>query len=493
MPSVVAGFIVFASTAAVLVLEILAGRMLAPYVGDTLETYTGIIGVVLAGIALGSWYGGKLADRLNPRSMLGPTVVLGGALSLLVLPLVTFFGQGLRGGGPVAIVLLSLVGFFAPAAVLSAVTPTVIKIQLADLSNTGRVVGRLSALSTVGAIFGTFLTGFVLVAYLGSRTIVLGLGITTVVAGVALWWWVRPRRQASRSGVAAMVALILAAGALTAAAPVPCDYESKYYCISVETDESDPSGRTLVLDQLRHSYVDLDDPTHLEFGYMKLFGDILAATAPPGAPLDVLHIGGGALTLPRYIDATRPGSHSTVIELDPKLVEVAKKEFGYQPRESIDILTTDARIALQQRIGEGYDVAVGDAFGGLAVPWHLTTIQVVRQVRDTLTSEGVYMVNVIDTPPMDFARAEAATLAETFDHLAVMGQPGPVNAAQRGNLVLLASDAPLPIEDLRQQITARGGSQVVIAGGEAQSFIGDAQVLTDNYAPVDQLIDPFAR
>jgi len=493
MPSVVAGFIVFATTAAVLVLEILAGRMLAPYVGDTLETYTGIIGVVLAGIALGSWYGGKLADRLNPRAMLGPTVVLGGALTLLVLPLVTVVGQGLGGGGPVAIVLLSTVGFFAPAAVLSAVTPTVIKVQLGDLGHTGRVVGRLSALSTVGAIFGTFLTGFVLVAHFGSRTIVLGLGAVTVAAGVALWWWVRPRRSNMRASAATTAVLVVLAGGLTAATPVPCDYESTYYCIEVKNDSDNPSGRILWLDRLRHSYVDLADPTHLEFGYMKLFGDVLAATAPPGAPLDVLHIGGGALTLPRYVEATRPGSHSTVIELDARLVEVAKQEFGFQPRSSIDIITDDARRALPQRVDDGYDVAVGDAFGGLAVPWHLTTVEAVAQVQRSLTSHGVYMVNVIDGPPMAFPRAEAATLSRVFDHVAVLGRPGPINAAQRGNLVLLASDAPLPVEGVRRRIAARNGNQAVITGDAVQAFIGNAEVLTDNHAPVDQLITAYAR
>lgn len=489
MPSPIAGLIVFAASAAVLVLEILAGRLLAPYVGVTLETYTGIIGVVLGGMALGSWYGGRLADRLNPRAMLGPMVVLGGILALLILPLVTFVGASLAGAGPVAIVALSVVGFFAPAAVLAAVTPTVVKIQLGDLGRTGQVVGRLSALATVGAIVGTFVTGFWLVGHFPSRTIVLGLGVALLAAGAVLWWWLQARTQ-SHPVVVALLAL-LAAG-LTGATPVPCDYESAYYCAQVRVDEDNPSGRVLVLDSLIHGYVDLEDDTHLEYDYVKVFGDVLGVAAPEGQPLDVLHIGGGAMSLPRYVDATRPGSHNTVIEIDPMLVELAEEEFGFEPTDSIEVITRDARVALQHDVDARYDVVVGDAFGGLAVPWHLTTLEAIHQIRGAMTDDGLYTLNLIDRPPMRFARAEAATLAAAFDHVAVVGGPPQVAGNAGGNLVLVASDAPLPLDELRERIAARDGDQVLAAGEEVEEFIGQARVLTDDFAPVDQLIDPYA-
>jgi predicted membrane-bound spermidine synthase len=488
MPPVLAGLIVFAASAAVLVLEILAGRLLAPYVGVTLETYTGIIGVVLAGIAVGSWYGGRLADRLNPRAMLGPTHVLGGVLALLILPLVTFFGATLRGGGPVAIVVLSTVGFFAPAAVLSAVTPTVIKIQLGDLDHTGQVVGRLSALATAGAIFGTFLTGFVLVARFPSRAIVLGLGVLLLLAGGALWWWLHPREQ-GRPAVVALLAL-LAVG-LTGATPVPCDYETAYYCAEVIEDPDNPSGRLLRLDSLKHSYVDLADEAHLEFGYLRVLGDVLTVAAPPGEPLEALHIGGGAMSLPRYLAATRPGSHSTVLEIDPQLVEIAEEEFGFEPTDAIEVRTGDARMALEDGVGSGYDVVVGDAFGGLAVPWHLTTLEMVELIREASAEDAIYMLNLIDRPPLGFARAKAATLAAGFAHVAVVAEPDRLAGDEGGNFVLLASDAPLPLDGLRAQIAERGGDQAVIAGEEVEAFVGDAPVLTDDYAPVDQLITPY--
>ncbi|MEX2324525.1 MAG: fused MFS/spermidine synthase, partial [Nitriliruptoraceae bacterium] len=145
MPRFVAAALVFVSSAAVLVLEILAARLLAPYVGVTHEVYTAIIGVILGGIALGSWWGGKAADRVDPRTLLGPLIAIGGILSFFTIPVVDALGAGLRGAGPAATVIITFVTFFAPAAVLTAVTPAVIKIQLASLDETGRVVGRLSA------------------------------------------------------------------------------------------------------------------------------------------------------------------------------------------------------------------------------------------------------------------------------------------------------------------------------------------------------------
>jgi MFS family permease len=316
VPSFAAGLLVFFTSAAVLVLEILAGRLLAPYVGVTLETFTGIIGTVLAGIALGSWYGGRLADRIDPRLLLGPLTVLGGVLALFAVPIITFFGVAFAGGGVVAILVLSFVGFFAPAAVLSAVTPTVIKLQLADLEETGAVVGRLSALSTVGAIFGSFATGFVLVAALPSRPIVIAVGVALIAAGLLSW---RGLRHPGLGTPAQGVVLGLLGLVLTAAVPGPCQVESAYFCARVEVDPERESGRRLMLDRLSHSYVDLDDPTHLEFGYTQMFGDVLS-TVRPGAPLDALHIGGGGFSMPRYIEALRPGSRSLVLELDPSLV-----------------------------------------------------------------------------------------------------------------------------------------------------------------------------
>jgi len=490
MPRLAAAALVFLSSAAVLILEILAARLLAPYVGVTLEVYTAIIGVILAGIAVGSWLGGRAADRTDPRALLPPLLLAGGALSFVAIPVVDGLGAGLRGASPGTTTLLTFLAFFAPAAVLTAVTPAVIKIQLASLAETGRVVGRLSALSTAGAIVGTFATGFVLVAALPTRTTIRGLGVFLVVLGMVTALALRRHRSI---GAGALVAVALTAAASFAAAH-PCQHESAYYCANVVADDARPTGRALWLDTLRHSYVDLEDPSHLEFTYTQWFGDVLDAVAPGGEPVDALHLGGAGFTMPRYLRSEHPGSTSTVLELDPLLVELAREELGLVLGDDIDVLVGDARLTIRSLDAGSYDIVIGDAFGGVAVPWHLTTREVVSTVRDLLRPGGVYAMNVVDHGPRRFLRAEAATLAEVFDHVAVIGREGsfgPSRPDVGGNFVLVASDQPLPLDDVLAANRGRGRGDELLAGGDLERFVADAQVLVDDHAPVDQLLTPM--
>ena len=467
-----ASALVFTTSAAVLVIEILAGRLLAPYVGVSLETYTGIIGTVLAGIAIGSAAGGRLADRVDPRRLLGPTIVAGGALALAAVPVVTVLGPTVAGGGPPAIVLLALTAFVLPTAVLSAVSPMVAKLRLASTAETGSVVGGLSAAGTAGALVGTFATGFVLVAALPTRPIVFGLGIALVALGAALW----VRLGAGRPGPAVALAVLVVAG-LASSSTSPCQRETAYYCATVEVDPARPTGRVLVLDDLRHSYVDLEDPTHLEFRYAKLFGETVDAVFGRGR-LDALHIGGGGFTFPRWLAATRPGTTSTVVELDPEILRLAEDELALEQGPDLLVRTGDARTNIAEEPTGAYDLVVGDAFGGLSVPWHLTTTEFVAEVARMLRPDGVYVVNVIDGGPRDLVRAELATLAEHLDNLALVVPP----SGTFGNHVLVGSDAPIELD----RIDPADG--ISVTGEELVAFIGDAQVLRDDYAPVDQLI-----
>lgn len=486
LPSVVASLLVFFTSAAVLVLEILAARLLAPYVGDTLETYTAIIGTVLAGIALGTWLGGRAADRVDPRRLLGPFVAVGGVLALASPTVVTLLGSLLPAPDPVVVVFLTGAAFFSPAAMLSTVTPVVVKLQLADLDHTGHVVGRLSALGTAGGIIGTFVTGFVLVAAWPTRPIVFVVGGVLLATGVWLWLWLRPREEGSP---APLLAIGVVVAGLLGVVGGPCEVESAYYCARVVPAEDDPSGRVLVLDTLRHSYVDLDDPAHLEFAYTQMFGDVIS-TVEPGAPLDVLHLGGGGFTMPRWLAATRPGSTSTVFEIDPTLLDIAREELGFRPGPDISVEIGDARLQIRDEPDDAYDVVIGDAFGGQAVPWHLTTAEFVADIRRTLEPDGVYVANIIDYPPLGFARAELATLRDAFAHVALLAQPERVAGEEGGNLVVVASDAPLDVDGIAASIAARDGEEVVVSGAALDDFIGDAQVLTDDHAPVDQLLSP---
>ncbi len=476
-----ARLLVFGSSAAVLVIEILAGRLMAPYVGVTLETFTGIIGVVLAGIAAGAWLGGRAADEVPPRNLLGPMLVLSGVLVLAAPTLVDWVGPSMRAGGPAEITILTASAFFWPSLTLSTITPIVVKLRLRSLEETGSVVGSFSAVGTIGALAGTFVTGFVLLAAVPSRSLVLIVGLVLVVAGLPLLL----RIWSTRAGALGVVAALGVGGGLLVAEG-PCDVETTYFCASIEADPANPSGRTLRLDTLRHSYVDLEDPTHLEFRYSRIMADVIAEL--PAGPLTVAYIGGGGFTLPRYFAAVRPASTAQVFEIDGELVELVEAELGLELTDALRVEVGDARLALPDLEASSYDVVIGDAFGGLSVPWHLTTREFLEEIDRVLTDDGVYVINLIDYPPLGFARAEAATFLEVFDDVAVISTFERLEGDRGGNYVLAGSQAPLDWNAIAARILERGGFDAVLSGADVEAFAAGARALRDDFAPVDQLI-----
>ncbi|MGI9624701.1 MAG: fused MFS/spermidine synthase [Acidimicrobiales bacterium] len=469
----VARGLVFVSSGAVLVLEIVAGRLLAPYVGVSLESFTGIIGVVLAGIAIGAWLGGWAADRYDATKLLGPALVLGGVLVWLSLPISRALGEQF-GDDSMAILVLSCASFFLPAMTLSTVPPMVVKIRLSDLGETGSVVGGLSAAGTAGALAGTFLTGFVLIAAFSNTTIVVAIGAAVVVVGLV----VQLRRPSIVPNVLLLI-VVVAGLATTLASSSPCDHETDYACVDIETDPANVTGRSLYLDRLRHAYVDLADPTNLDLRYIRVFAEV--ADSLPSGPLTTLHLGGGGFTFPRYLQSVRPGATDLVLEIDADLVDIAETELGLETGPTLRVRTGDARLTIRDLPANGYDLVAGDAFSGNSVPWHLTTKEFLTDLDRVLKPEGLYVMNVIDSGANRFARAEAATLSEVFDHVAVV-LPATGIPSQRGvNQVLIASQTPLPPMDIV-------GTDGVLFPMPISAFIDGATSLEDDFAPVAQLM-----
>jgi spermidine synthase len=333
---------------------------------------------------------------------------------------------------------------------------------------------------------GVFGTGFILVAEFPTTPVVLALGGLLVAAGVVLWV---ARRSGGRGpAIAAGAALAVVGGGAAVLAAPPCDVETAYFCVRVEVDADRPSARTLWLDDLRHAYVDLADPTHLEFPYTRLLGDVVDVMAPSGEPIDAVHIGGGGFTIPSYVAATRPGSDNLVLELDPGVVRVAEDELGVEPDDRLRVLTGDARGRLRDAADDSADLIVGDAFGGRAVPYHLTTRQFTEDVRRVLRPDGIYVQNIIDQPPLRFLAADIATARDVFAHVAVLGPPTRFDRSGGGNTVVVASDAPLPVAELRRELAADGAGDVARADAELDDLTHGAIVLTDEHAPVDQLL-----
>lgn len=488
-PSLAAG-LVFVASGAVLVLEVVGLRLIAPYVGVTLQTSSAVIGLALAAIAYGAWLGGWLADRFDPRALIAPALLLAAVATALTLPIVRWAGELLRGSAAGGVLLLTALTVFVPAVLLAAVTPLVIKLQLGDLRQTGLIVGKLSSIGTLGGITATLGTGFVLVAALRSSVIVLSLAVLLGAAGLGVGWYLRSLgRDLASIRTRAIVAVVGLAGAgLATVAPDPCDVETAYHCARIEADPARPGGRLLVLNSAHHSYVDLDDPRYLDFEYTQWIGALADLVRPPGQPLDALHLGGGGFTLPRYLSATRPGTTNTVLELDGKLVELNRARLGLRTGPDLEVRVGDARIALADQPPGTRDLVIGDAFGHLAVPWHLTTQELVAEVRRTMRPGGVYALNVIDGPAVRFVRAEIATVAAVFRHVAAVAPEEAFAGRTGSNFVILASDAPLPLDALRERLAAGDTGARVLDGVALTGFTRGARILTDDYAPVDQLL-----
>lgn len=479
-PPALAASLVFVAAGAVLVLEILAVRLLAPYVGLTLETTTSIIGAALGGIAAGAAVGGYLADRTNPRLLIVVLLLGGGMLAMLSVPAVRWLGPGARGDGDLAALGITLVALVPAAAVLSAVSPAVAHVQLHDLRSSGTVVGRLSAWATAGALVGTFGTGFVLVPVMSVTAAVLAIGGVLVVVGITLG---AASRVLPAVGVLSVAIGAAVLAGLTASLDSPCDTETRYHCVIVEADPNRLGGYNLLLDDGYHSYVDLSDPTHLDYGYTRWIADAIDASNPRGAPLDVLFLGGGGLTLPRWLQATRPGSEALVLEVDGELVDFVEERLPLESSKGLRISVGDARVGMLDVDTDSVDVVVGDAFGDDAVPWHLTTAEWSEEVQRVLKPGGLYALNLIDLQPLEFAKAEAATLSDVFSDVRFVTYPGTAGTLFGGNLVMLASDRTM------SRSVGSSAEGAVTEGREAvESFAEESKVLRDDFAPVDQLL-----
>ncbi|MEV6164531.1 fused MFS/spermidine synthase [Streptomyces sp. NPDC052052] len=210
----------------------------------------------------------------------------------------------------------------------------------------------------------------------------------------------------------------------------------------------------LTVDGAPQSYVDLDAPEHLEFEYARRLAHVLDAAAAPGAPLDVLHLGGGALTLPRYVAATRPGSHQDVAEADLGLLALVAEHLPLPDGSGITVHGTDARSRLEQTPPGSVDVLIADVFGGSRVPAHLTTVEYAQAARRALRVDGIYAANLADGAPFGFLGSQLATFAAVFEELALIAEPAVLRGRRFGNVVLVASRSPIDTVTLTRRCAA---------------------------------------
>lgn len=238
----------------------------------------------------------------------------------------------------------------------------------------------------------------------------------------------------------------------------------------------------LLVNGTPQSHVDLEDPTHLEFEYVRRIGHVLDVAAPPGAAIDVVHLGGGALTLPRYVAVTRPGSRQRVVEFDQPLTDLVREHLPLPRGARVRVRADDARVGLAALHRASADVVVCDVFAGARTPGHLTSAEFAADVHRVLRPGGLYAVNVADGPPLRFARGQVATLCSLFRHVCLLAEPGTLRGRRFGNLVAVASDAELPIDDYVRRCARDPMPARVVHGDDLVRFAGTARPVHDDDA-----------
>jgi spermidine synthase len=529
-----ANIVVFIASFCTLVIELVAGRIMAPYVGVSLYTWTSIIGVVLAGISIGAYLGGRIADRYPRSFTLGWLLFLSGLGAFSISPLTNLIGGAqFHTSLMTRILVITTLIFFIPSCLLGMISPVVVKLTLNNLEKTGNVVGKIYAFSTLGSILGTFATGFYLISWMGTRYILLTMGVILILSAFIFGGFF----SSKKTFVVFFLFLFLFAllpfvGLHVYATTHPEEFsfptspiesikkmfsyafkfpleeetyffkESDYYTIKLKKSIRGNNGNpleSLVLDHLVHSYTDLKDPLYLEYEYIRMYEEIVGWQAKKRESLKVLFLGGGGYTFPRFIEAKYFQAVIQVVEIDPEITRVVKKYLGVSDPTQIHSFNEDGRWFVMNCNEKGtYDLIFGDAFNDLSIPYHLTTKEFAMQLRSLLKPDGLLLANVIDSFKKGaFMPSYIRTLEEVFGkgNIHLMTLSSDYEKIGISTCVVVASAKKLDMDDFVRTMKERGGEMTshVMPQDQLQEYLKERPsiVLTDDYVPVDNLIAPI--
>jgi spermidine synthase len=529
-----ANIVVFIASFCTLVIELVAGRIMAPYVGVSLYTWTSIIGVVLAGISIGAYLGGRIADRYPRSSTLGWLLFFSGLGAFSISPLTNLIGGAQFQTSLMSrILLITTIVFFVPSCLLGMISPVVVKLTLNNLDKTGNVVGKIYAFSTLGSILGTFATGFYLISWMGTRYILVTVGIILIISALIFGGFFRRKKAFTLflfflflSALLPLIGFYVYATtnpeeisfptspiesikqSYTLAFKPPLEEEtylfkeSDYYTIKLKKSIKGSNGNSLeslVLDHLVHSYTDLKDPFYLEYEYIQMYEEMVRWQAKKRESFKNLFLGGGGYTFPRFIEATYPKAEIHVVEIDPEITRMVKKHLGVSTNTKIRTFNEDGRwFVMNCKEKETYDFIFGDAFNDLSIPYHLTTKEFAMLLKSLLKPDGLLLANVIDSFKKGaFMPSYIRTLEEVFGkgnvHLLTLSSD--YDHIGISTFVVVASPQKLDMDDFVKKVKAMIGEMTshVMPQDQLQEFLKDrySVILTDDYVPVDNLIAPI--
>lgn len=487
----------FLCGAAVMVLEMAGARVMAPYLGTSVVVWTALIGVVLASLSLGYWFGGRLGDR-NPSAQILGRIIGAGALFVLLAavvqkPLLAFVagaGLPLQISAIVAAVLL----FAVPAVFLGMVSPYIIQVRLLDYKgkrNIGTVMGRFFALSTIGSIAGTFLGGYWLISWFGTRSILYMVAASLAVAALI----VLPRGRKRPSLLLLALCLGLGGHALTVAESLATGIsrDTRYNHLRIRDGVMDSAAvRHLITDPgAAQSGMYVERPAELLFEYTRHYA--LAWHVFPGAER-FLMLGGGGYSVPKHLLATRPKATVDVVEIDPGVTAAAMEFFALTENPRMRVFDEDARIFLNRAAAASppkvYDVILGDTFSShYNIPFHLGTVECAEKIKALLADDGVFVCNIISAITGDegrILRGIRAAFAEVFPQTHIFPVTDPLRPGRVQNVMLVALKKPRPIP-LAWDASTRAMLEKEYKG----ELEKDTPALTDNYAPVERYAMPM--
>lgn len=486
--------IVFICGMAVMVFELVGARVLAPFMGASIIVWSALIGVILACLSLGYWWGGRLADR-QPDYKTFSMLIFGAALfvgltAIFKLPILNFLQKikDIRLGA----VLASLVLFGPGSFFLAMVSPYAVRLKLANLKTTGATVGNLYALSTVGSILGTFLTGFVLLLYLGNTKILLLLAAALLLASILAF---RQRWLKTKIGAVIVLIFCLAASGILDGLFLPkgvivinSQYSDIFIARDIDTFSNPENGlgtgrpilKMYTDSEVTQSAMYLDNDNGVVYPYQKFFR--LAGQFNPDLN-KVLMLGGAAYAIPKDYFRNYPQGGMDVVEIDPKMTAAAKTYFDVPNNPRLTTYNQDARVFLNQNRKQ-YDAVFMDCFKTYIVPYQLTTQEAARKISNALTDKGIVVINLVSSIQGDkgkFFRAELATYKSVFPQVYTFRVNVPMpDAVQNLILVALKSKSPAPLTSTDPELSS------YLAHIWDQPVANDVPILTDDYAPVDQ-------